>query len=210
MAKRFTDTEKYKKGWFRTLPPKMKCMWDYLTMTCDIAGVWDEDYDAASFHVGESIAREETLTTFGDRLRRVSSDKLLIVDFIPFQYGPLTPGEKGSKLHKAIIRILTEHSVPVEPYALPMPLEGHSKGMAMPPKEAPMVAPMVAPKEPPRQGQGQGQGQGYGQGKGQGQGQGQGQGRALGLTLMTWEQKVTADKRWLDSLPSVTPEEAGF
>ena len=51
MAKRLSATEKWDKAWFRKLPPKYKCFWEYLRDKCDLIGLWEIDYEAASFHI---------------------------------------------------------------------------------------------------------------------------------------------------------------
>ena len=39
MAKRFTDTDKWKKGFIRNLPTKYKLLWLYILDDCNHAGV---------------------------------------------------------------------------------------------------------------------------------------------------------------------------
>ena len=47
MAKRFTDTDKWKKKWFRELKPISKCFWSYLLDNCNHAGIWEVDISLA-------------------------------------------------------------------------------------------------------------------------------------------------------------------
>ena len=61
MAKRFTDTGKWKKKWIRQLDPKYKLFWFYLLDNCDHAGVFDADIESASFHIGLEYTEEEYL-----------------------------------------------------------------------------------------------------------------------------------------------------
>lgn len=102
MAKRFTDTDKWGKAWFRKLSPKMKCAWDYLTTSCDVAGVWDIDEDSLEFHIGEEITINEIVQSFGDRVL-VIQDKLFLPGFVAFQYGTLS---SECKPHKPVIQRL--------------------------------------------------------------------------------------------------------
>ena len=44
MAKRFTDTDKWKKGFIRNLPTKYKLLWLYILDDCNHAGVWETDF----------------------------------------------------------------------------------------------------------------------------------------------------------------------
>ena len=49
MAKRFTDTDIWKKKWFRKLPLEIKLLWCYLKDSCDHAGVIEFDAEVISF-----------------------------------------------------------------------------------------------------------------------------------------------------------------
>lgn len=93
MAKRFTDTRKWRKAWFRMLSPKMKCAWAYLCDNCDGAGIWDIDMDAMSFDVGDKISLVDLHETFD--VVEMPGDKLFIVGFIPFQYKNLNPKNRA-------------------------------------------------------------------------------------------------------------------
>lgn len=94
MAKRFTDTALGRKKWFRVLSPAMKCAWRFLCDECDRAGVWSIDEDALSFYVGESFPLKafiDACNSDGEtRIIRIEKDKLLLVGFVPFQYGTLS------------------------------------------------------------------------------------------------------------------------
>ena len=99
MAKRFTDTGKWDHSWFRKLTPKMKCAWFYLLDRCYHAGVWTVDFEAMSFHVGEVIEQQD-LAIFGEKIRWIDADKIIISAFIDFQYGTLS---EDCKPHKPVI-----------------------------------------------------------------------------------------------------------
>lgn len=60
MAKRTTDSEKYRKHWFRGLPPLIKLFWDYLYHECNHAGIWIVDFDMARLLIGQEYDEEET------------------------------------------------------------------------------------------------------------------------------------------------------
>ena len=59
MAKRFIDTKIWDKAWFRKLTPKNKLIWIYLLTRCDHAGIWDADWEAAEFFIGEWVGYDE-------------------------------------------------------------------------------------------------------------------------------------------------------
>lgn len=103
MPKRYTDTDKWKKQWFRKLSPKMKLFWDYITTNCDYCGIWDVDYEVAGFMVGQKYTQEEVVIAFEHKIVFIEEDKVFIPSFINFQYGD-KPG--ASKMHQSIKRKL--------------------------------------------------------------------------------------------------------
>ena len=108
MAKRFTDTEKWNKQWYRSLSPNMKCFWDYINSRCCIAGIWEKDYGLASFFIGEAVTHEEVMDVFGDRLYEFD-DKILVVDHVKFQYG--LELNYSSRVHRKIVDRLAEYNL---------------------------------------------------------------------------------------------------
>lgn len=100
MAKRFTDTGKWDKAWFRKLQPAHKCAWIFLCDRCDHAGIWEIDEDAFAHFVGNPLSIADVVSTFGEKVMRVGESKLLITGFIEFQYGELNP---ENRVHKSII-----------------------------------------------------------------------------------------------------------
>lgn len=117
MAKRFTDTAKWDKAWFRKLSPQFKCAWQFLCDRCDHAGVWDLDLDAMEFFVGVPFTIDEIKEVFGEKVE-VRGQKLLIADFADFQYGHLNP---ENRVHKSVLDRL-------EKLAPSKPLKRPSKG----------------------------------------------------------------------------------
>lgn len=85
MAKRFTDTEINKRAWYRKLPPRLKCAWDYLNRECDVVGIWHIDMDTLTHFVGEPVTLEELTSNF--KVQIFEDDKIFIPGFVPFQYG---------------------------------------------------------------------------------------------------------------------------
>jgi hypothetical protein len=108
MAKRLSGTEKWDKAWFRKLKPKYKCFWEYLRDKCDLIGLWEIDFESASFHIGEEINEEEVFKFFKGKIKHIG-DKILLLDFCHFQYGQtLNP---KSPIHKKIIDLLNKNRV---------------------------------------------------------------------------------------------------
>jgi hypothetical protein len=111
MAKRFTDTNKYKKPFMRGLPGAYKLLWDFLYHDCDFAGIWIVDFEIAQSYVGKDmpIDRMKALRLFNsnDEIRVVELDmgkKWFIPSFIEFQYVELS---RANRAHASVITTLT-------------------------------------------------------------------------------------------------------
>lgn len=91
MSKRFTDTEKWDRPWFRKLPPRLKCLWSYMVDHCDQIGIWYVDFELASMFIGEPIDASEATNLFGKQIELLDPSRWLIKDFVSFQYGDLKP-----------------------------------------------------------------------------------------------------------------------
>lgn len=106
MSKRFTETTKWADPWYRGLTPKLKSFWQYCLDNCDHAGVWPVDFDLASFCIGEKVTKKEVLESFSTRVVFFGSDKMLVVKFISFQYGTLSP---DCKMHRPVFASLSKN-----------------------------------------------------------------------------------------------------
>ena len=88
MAKRFTDTDKWKKTWFRKLGPKVQHIWNYLCDSCDHAGIWEVDLGLLEFQTGVKISLEEIAAVFRGKVHVFDhGSKLWVIPFFDFQYG---------------------------------------------------------------------------------------------------------------------------
>ena len=106
MAKRFIDTKIWDKAWFRRLTPKNKLFWIYLLTKCDHAGIWDADWEAAEFLIGEWVNFDELPSEITDKMEYIKGDdQYFIPKFIEFQYGVL---KANSKPHLSVIKRLTD------------------------------------------------------------------------------------------------------
>lgn len=100
MAKRFTDTSKWDKQSFADLSLKMKMVWIYLCDKCDHAGVWEINLKLLSFQTGTKVTLREIGDAFGDWIE-VHGSKILLTNFLDFQYGNLNP---NNRVHASILQ----------------------------------------------------------------------------------------------------------
>jgi hypothetical protein len=108
MPKRFIDSDLWKKQWFCDLSPALKSFWIYIFSNCDNSGVWEINIPLAQFQIGAKIAEEEVLSDFAGNIIKISDSKMLIKDFISFQYGEL---KEDSVPHRNVFRLLEKHNL---------------------------------------------------------------------------------------------------
>jgi len=106
MAKRFTDTNKWKKPFIRSLELPYKLFWFYILDDCDHAGIWEVDIEVAEIRTGCAIDEKKALQFFGERILVINENKWFLPDFIEFQYGELNP---QNRLHKSVLDILNKY-----------------------------------------------------------------------------------------------------
>lgn len=124
MAKRFTDTEKWKKPFIRGLQGAYKLLWLYICDDCDHAGIWQVDFEVAKIRIGEDICLPDALECFGDKIIVFDNgNKWFIPSFIEFQYpSGLNPDNRA---HNSIIILLEKYNLlKNENKPLTSPLEG--------------------------------------------------------------------------------------
>ncbi len=108
MSKRFTETTKWADPWFRDLTPRLKAFWIYLLDNCDCAGVWVCDYGLASFCIGENVSQADIAQHFKERVSPIHSGKVLVLKFIRYQYGVLSP---DCNMHRPVFASLEKNSL---------------------------------------------------------------------------------------------------
>jgi len=109
MPKRFTDTEKWKKGFIRRLPTKYKLLWLYILDDCNHAGVWDVDLDVAEIRVGSKINKKEAIKHYSENIKIFDNgNKWFIPKFIDFQYGQLN---ENVNAHKSVIKLIDKYDL---------------------------------------------------------------------------------------------------
>lgn len=124
MAKRFTDTEKWKKPFIRGLEAPYKLLWFYVCDDCDHAGIWQVDMDVAQIRIGETVSEKIALQVFGEKIVPIDGgNKWFIPSFIEFQYpSGLNPSNKA---HGGIIQTLKKINLIDENFKpLTSPLQG--------------------------------------------------------------------------------------
>jgi len=110
MPKRFTDSDKWRKSWFRKLTPEQKCFVLYLWDTCDRAGVWEVDFEEAEFYIGIDINNPEDFLPENFVIIKFDNDKKwFLPKFLNFQY------ESGLNSNKPAIisvrKLLKKHNL---------------------------------------------------------------------------------------------------
>jgi hypothetical protein len=109
MAKRFTDTDKWKKDFIKSLPIEYKCFWFFILDDCDHAGIWHVDFEIAEMRLGIKLSQQKARGFFGERVVEFdNSKKWFIPDFIHFQYGEFT---EKNKLYKTVTSVLKKYNL---------------------------------------------------------------------------------------------------
>jgi hypothetical protein len=85
MAKRFTDTEKWRDDWFSNLSNDYRIIWLYLVDNCSFAGVWKKDFRGLNFNCNVTITESLFNDIFKGRV--IEFEKFYFLPkFIIFQY----------------------------------------------------------------------------------------------------------------------------
>jgi hypothetical protein len=115
MKKRFTDSDIWKKAWFRKLPPPEKALWYYIKDQCDNVGVWEPDKEAAEFNIGCEFDWDAFPEKVNDNLMILPNGKWFLVDFCFFQHPDLKEdSDRPDNKNKAVasyIRDLKVHGL---------------------------------------------------------------------------------------------------
>ena len=108
MAKRFIETDIWKKKWFRKLPTNVKLFYFYILTNCDHAGMYDVDLELAEFQIGMDIDKDNILKYIGEHIEIIKDDKWFLRKFVDFQYGIL---KDTNNAHKSVIKILNRYGI---------------------------------------------------------------------------------------------------
>lgn len=123
MAKRYTDTEKWKKPFIRKLHGTYKLLWLYILDECDHAGIWQVDLEVAEIRTGEKFKIEKALEQLNGKVHVFDNgEKWFIPSFIEFQYGSLNPENRvhASVLASLIKYSLVDEELKIKPLASPL------------------------------------------------------------------------------------------
>jgi len=110
MPKRFTETDKWRKTWFRKLSCAEKSAWFYITESCDAVGVWDADTELAEYLIGEKIDWEAFVDKTNGNIEVLQNGKWWLVDFCEFQYKDLNEHSESRPI-QSYIRLLKKHGL---------------------------------------------------------------------------------------------------
>ena len=124
MAKRFTDTEKWKKPFIRGLQGAYKLLWLYICDDCDHAGIWQVDMEVAAIRIGEKIDSKEAIKSFDEKIIIFDKgNKWFIPSFLEFQYP--SGLNSDNRAHNSVIILLEKYNLRISKNKpLISPLEG--------------------------------------------------------------------------------------
>lgn len=126
MAKRFSDTEKWKKSFIRGLSPELKLLWFYMLDDCDIAGLWTVDWEIMEIRTGCKIKLSVAKGAFVNHIVEIDNgEKWFVPSFIEFQYGPEL--SKNNNIYKSINKILNKYDL-YQYLTVPIVEEGTTPG----------------------------------------------------------------------------------
>lgn len=109
MAKRFTETDKWRDPWFRALKPLQKCLFLYTCDNCNQAGFIEIDMEAWAWNIG--CTRKDLEIAWGGLSRAyiLSEGWAYIRTYLKHQkHLPLNPERVPA--HKQIVSLLNEQS----------------------------------------------------------------------------------------------------
>lgn len=116
MAKRFTDTEKWKDPWFDNLSGVGKLFFYYLLDMVDCAGIWKTNFGHFKKNTGFVFSHDDITREFSEKLMLLDNGNYFLTNFIKFQYGTLN---KTNNAHKGVFKSLDYNNIETSPYLAP-------------------------------------------------------------------------------------------
>ena len=86
MAKRLTDTDKWKDEWFYMLPADMKLAWMYMIDNCDHAGIWKRNFELLRNSCQTDTKQLEAEKHLEGRFIQLKNGDWFFPKFLKFQY----------------------------------------------------------------------------------------------------------------------------
>lgn len=110
MARRFIDSELFRKRFVRGLKSPYKLLWIYIFCECNISGIWDVDLEAAELYCGAKFSLEDFAKNFEGKVHFFADDsKVFISEFIEFQYPRGL--QESNPAHKNVISQLSKYQL---------------------------------------------------------------------------------------------------
>lgn len=110
MAKRFTDTEKWKDEWFLSLDNDSRMIWLYMLDNCSIAGILKKNFKLMNFCCNAKFNEQKLLEVFNGRVEDKGS-YYFITKFLKFQYPKGLGSNKPAII--AVRKELEEKGIPI-------------------------------------------------------------------------------------------------
>lgn len=110
MAKRFVDTDLFKKRFVKGLQAPYKLLWIYILNDCNHAGIYEVEIEIAALRIGcPEITEQSAIEFFGEKIIVFDrGTKWFIPSFIEFQYGQLS---ENNRAHSGIISLLSKYNL---------------------------------------------------------------------------------------------------
>lgn len=122
MAKRFIDTDLFRKPFMRGLEAPYKALWIYLLCECDHAGIWVVELDVAQIRMGMKLDPAKAIEKMqGSVVEIHGGAKWYLPDFVEFQYGALNA---ANRVHFSVLEKLKAEGIDPENKPLTSPLQG--------------------------------------------------------------------------------------
>lgn len=109
MRKRLTSPNKWDDDWYLELPPKYKCVWEYICNTCDGGtGFKKISFKKISDLIGDKVDREEFDRYIGDRVHWVNHEVIWVYRYLAEQFKELKPTIRAHvNMAKLVIKTLS-------------------------------------------------------------------------------------------------------
>lgn len=88
MAKRFTDTEKWKDDWYLSLSNDYRIIWQWLLDNCNHAGICKPSINLLNMMCNTKISEDELIEKMNGRILKINNI-WFVPKFLKFQYGSL-------------------------------------------------------------------------------------------------------------------------